>query len=110
MRFCEVLVLAHKHNCGDPKLLGLVLLEPLANNFGLSDVRTGGVGQGVGTNEDIDAALSSSSRARSSSSSVRGAAMALPVQFEISAVRRLFASPRGRKSLMVADVMRALQA
>src|SRR5258708_37539788 len=49
--------------------------------------------------------FSSSSRARSSSSSVRGAATALPVQFEISAVRRLFASPRGRKSLIVADVM-----
>jgi len=31
--------------------------------------------------------------------------MALPVQLEISAVRRLFASPRGRKSLMVADVI-----
>src|SRR5258708_22172819 len=42
--------------------------------------------------------FSSSSRARSSSSSVRGAATALPVQFEISAVRRLFASPRGRRS------------
>ena len=35
----------------------------------------------------------------------RGAATALPVQLEISAVRKLFASPRGRKSLIVADVM-----
>jgi hypothetical protein len=31
--------------------------------------------------------------------------MALPVQFDISAVLRLFASPRGRKSFMVADVI-----
>src|SRR5438552_17085951 len=54
-------------------------------------------------------ALSSSSRASSSSSSVRGAAIALPVQLEISAVRKLFPSPRGRKSLIVADVIGTLR-
>jgi len=34
-----------------------VLLEPLANNFGFSDIRTGRIGQWVATNEDIDARL-----------------------------------------------------
>jgi hypothetical protein len=53
-------------------------------------------------------AFSHSSRARSWSSSVRGAARALPVQLEISAVRRPLASPWGRNSLMVADGMRSL--
>ena len=54
-------------------------------------------------------AFPSSSRRSNSSSSVRGAAMALPVQFEVSAVRRLFASRRGRKSLMVAEVIVVLR-
>src|SRR5262245_61979205 len=36
------------------------------------------------------------------SSSVRGAAIALPFQFEISAVRRLFGSPNSRNNSIVA--------
>src|SRR5437867_1790056 len=46
--------------------------------------------------------FAASSRARTPSSSLRGPAMAFPVQFESSAVRRRFGSPWTRKSFMVA--------
>ena len=105
MSLGQVLVLADEDDGRNPKLLRLVLLQSLANDLRLADVSARCVGKGVAANENVTPALSSSSRARSSSSSVRGAATALPVQLEISAVRRLFASPRGRKSLIVADVM-----
>jgi hypothetical protein len=82
-----------------------MLFQPIANDLRLADVCARRVGLRVAANEDIDSSLIEFLRARSSSNSVRGASTALPVQFEISAVRRLFASPSGRKSLIVADVI-----
>jgi len=38
MGFGEVLVFADEHNSGNPKLLGLVLFEAIANNLRLADV------------------------------------------------------------------------
>src|ERR1035437_8815428 len=84
MSLGQVLVLADEDDGRNPKLLRLVLLQSLANDLRLADVSARCVGKGVAANENVDPRL---------------------VELEISAVRRLFASPRGRKSLIVADVM-----
>ena len=57
MCLSEILVLADENDGRNPKLLCLVLLESLANDFRLSDVRAGCVGKRVVANEDIDARL-----------------------------------------------------
>jgi hypothetical protein len=106
MSLGQVLVLADEDDGRNPELFCLMLLQPIANDLGLADVGAGRVGLRVAANENIDSGLV---EFLASEKLVQfgpgGAATALPVQFEISAVRRLFASPSGRKSLIVADVM-----
>ena len=71
----------------------------------LADVSARGVGKRVAANEDIDSGLVEflASKKLVQFGAGRGDSLAGPV--EISAVRRLFAFPRGRKSLIVADVI-----
>src|SRR3989339_1044744 len=71
----------------------------------LADVGARGVGKRVAANEDIDSGLVEflASKKLVQFGAGRGDSLAGPV--EISAVRRLFAFPRGRKSLIVADVI-----
>lgn len=53
----EVLVLAHEHDGRYPELLRFVLLQALADDFGLADVRAGAAAPGVGAGQDVHPGL-----------------------------------------------------
>ena len=55
MRFGEVLVLADEHNHRAPKVLCLVLLQSVANDFGFADVGQAVAGVGVDPKQEVDA-------------------------------------------------------
>ena len=57
MSLGQVLVLADEDDGRNPKLLGLVLLQSIANDLRLADVSAGRVGMRVAANEDIDSGL-----------------------------------------------------
>ena len=99
----EVFILADKHYGRNAEFLGLMLLKAISDKLRLADICARRAGQRITAGQNVNAGLAVSSRRSNSSSSVRGAAIALPVQLEISAVRKLFASPRGKKSLIVAE-------
>ena len=57
MSLCEVLVLADEHDGGNPKLLGLVLPEAVANNLRLTDVPLWRARTRIRTSQDVDSRL-----------------------------------------------------
>ena len=57
MSLGQVLVFADEDDGRNPKLLGLVLLQSLANDLRLADVSAQCVGKRVAANEDIDSGL-----------------------------------------------------
>jgi len=57
MSLGQVLVLADKDDGRNPKLLCLVLLQPLANDLSFAYVGAWCVGNRVAANEDIDSGL-----------------------------------------------------
>jgi hypothetical protein len=109
MSLGEILVFANEDNGRDPKLFRLMLLQSVTDDLRLSDVSAGRVSERIAADQDIDPGFVQFLPIQSLSSSVRGAATALPVQLEISAVRRLFASSNRRKSLIVAESIYAMR-
>ena len=83
-----------------------MLRQALANDLSLADdICAWCVGKWVAANEDVDTSLFEFLAGKKFVKFGAGARRRpCLVQLEISAVRRLFASPRGRKSLILADV------
>ena len=109
MRLGEVLVLADEDDGLDPELLAGVGLEPLADHLGLADVGEGRVGCGVAPGEDVDAGLLKLGAGQQIGHLGAGGddGLAGPVG-DLGGAQALRV-PLGRKSLMVAVVMRVSQ-